>query len=90
MNVAIVGASGAVGTEFLRVLDQQNFPVDGLRLFGSARSAGKTRLFRGKEYVIEEILEKIENKIDKIPKTSDVTARLLLPFCSRSPTIIVG
>lgn len=55
MNVAIVGASGAVGTEFLRVLDQQNFPVDGLRLFGSARSAGKTRLFRGKEYVIEEL-----------------------------------
>ena len=50
MNVAIVGASGAVGTEFLRVLDQQNFPVDGLRL-----SAGKTRLFRGKEYVIEEL-----------------------------------
>ena len=55
MNIAIVGASGAVGTEFLRVLDHQDFPVDGLRLFGSARSAGKTRMFRGKEYVIEEL-----------------------------------
>lgn len=53
MNIAIVGASGAVGQEFLRVLDQQNFPVDNLRLFGSGRSAGQTRSFRGKEYIIE-------------------------------------
>ena len=55
MNIAIVGASGAVGQEFLRVLDEQNFPVDGLRLFGSVRSAGQTRTFRGREYVIEEL-----------------------------------
>lgn len=55
MNIAIVGASGAVGTEFLRVLQEQNFPVDNLRLFGSKRSAGTTRTFRGKEYVIEEL-----------------------------------
>lgn len=55
MNIAIVGASGAVGTEFLRVLQEQNFPVDNLRLFGSKRSAGTTRTFRGKEYAIEEL-----------------------------------
>lgn len=55
MNVAIVGASGAVGQEFLRVLDQQNFPVTTLRLFGSKRSADSTRVFRSKEYVIEEL-----------------------------------
>ena len=55
MNIAIVGASGAVGQEFLRVLDEQNFPIDNLRLFGSKRSAGSTRVFRGKEYVIEEL-----------------------------------
>lgn len=55
MNVAIVGASGAVGQELLRVLNEQNFPVDGLRLFGSKRSAGEKREFRGKEYVIEEL-----------------------------------
>ena len=40
MNVAIVGASGAVGQEFLRVLEQRNFPMDNLVLFGSSRSAG--------------------------------------------------
>ncbi|MBD5207018.1 MAG: aspartate-semialdehyde dehydrogenase [Bacteroidales bacterium] len=55
MNIAIVGASGAVGQEFLRVLDEQNFPIDSLRLFGSKRSAGQTRSFRGQDYVIEEL-----------------------------------
>ena len=55
MNIAIVGASGAVGQEFLRVLDEQNFPIDNLRLFGSKRSAGQPRSFRGKEYIIEEL-----------------------------------
>ncbi len=55
MNVAIVGASGAVGQEFLRVLDEQNFPVDNLTLFGSSRSAGKKYTFRGKEYEVKEL-----------------------------------
>lgn len=53
MNVAIVGASGAVGQEFLRVLEEQNFPIDNLKLFGSERSAGRKVSFRNKEYVIE-------------------------------------
>lgn len=52
MNVAIVGASGAVGTEFLRVLNEQNFPVDNLKLFGSERSAGSTIRFRDKDYTV--------------------------------------
>lgn len=55
MNVAIVGASGAVGAEFLRVLEEQDFPVDTLRLFGSERSAGSVRKFRGREYMIERL-----------------------------------
>lgn len=53
MNVAIVGASGAVGQEFLRVLEEQDFPIDSLRLFGSERSVGKRYPFRGREYVVE-------------------------------------
>lgn len=57
MNVAIVGASGAVGNEFLRVLAERNFPVDNLRLFGSQRSAGKKIAFKGKEYTIELLSE---------------------------------
>ncbi len=55
MKVAIVGASGAVGQEFLRVLDEQNFPVDDLMLFGSKRSAGRTYTFKGKDYVVKEL-----------------------------------
>ena len=52
MNVAIVGASGAVGQEFLRVLEERNFPVDNLLLFGSPRSAGRKYRFKGREYEV--------------------------------------
>ena len=55
MKVAIVGASGAVGQEFLRVLAERNFPVDELLLFGSSRSAGTSYAFRGKEIVVKEL-----------------------------------
>lgn len=55
MNVAIVGASGAVGQEFLRVLAERNFPIDELKLFGSSRSAGRTYTFKGKEIVVKEL-----------------------------------
>ncbi len=48
MNVAIVGATGAVGGEFLRVLEQRRFPVDELRAFGSRRSAGRELTFAGR------------------------------------------
>ena len=53
MKVAIVGASGAVGQEFLRVLDERNFPIDELVLFGSHRSAGRKYTFRGKEIEVK-------------------------------------
>ncbi|MCR5680117.1 MAG: aspartate-semialdehyde dehydrogenase [Prevotella sp.] len=53
MKVAIVGASGAVGQEFLRLLDERNFPMDELVLFGSERSAGRKYTFRGKELTVK-------------------------------------
>lgn len=49
MRVAIVGASGAVGQEFLRVLEERDFPLDELVLFGSSRSAGSYYNFKGKQ-----------------------------------------
>ena len=55
MKVAIVGVSGAVGQEFLRVLDERNFPLDELVLFGSSRSAGKQYEFRGKKLTVKEL-----------------------------------
>ena len=55
MRVAIVGASGAVGQEFLRILAQRDFPIDDLLLFGSKRSAGRKYSFKGKEYTVKEL-----------------------------------
>ena len=55
MNVAIVGASGAVGQELMKVLDDLKFPVDELTLYGSKRSAGRVYTFRGKECVVKEL-----------------------------------
>lgn len=55
MRVAIVGASGAVGQELLRILDQRDFPLDDLVLFGSKRSAGRSYTFKGKEYQVKEL-----------------------------------
>jgi aspartate-semialdehyde dehydrogenase len=55
MKVAVVGASGAVGQEFLKVLAERNFPLDELVLFGSARSAGAEYEFKGKKLVVKEL-----------------------------------
>jgi aspartate-semialdehyde dehydrogenase len=55
MRVAIVGTSGAVGQEFLRVLAERNFPMDELVLFGSARSSGTTYNFKGKTLTVKEL-----------------------------------
>lgn len=55
MKVAVVGTSGAVGQEFLKLLEQRNFPLDELALFGSGRSAGSTYKFRGKDITVKEL-----------------------------------
>lgn len=55
MRVAIVGTSGAVGQEFLQVLEERNFPLTELVLFGSARSAGTKYTFRGQEIIVKEL-----------------------------------
>ncbi len=55
VNVAIVGATGAVGAEFLTVLAERKFPIRELRLLASARSAGKKIEFGGKTHVVQEL-----------------------------------
>ncbi|TCO08278.1 aspartate-semialdehyde dehydrogenase [Natronoflexus pectinivorans] len=55
MKVAIVGTSGAVGQEFLRILEERDFPMDELVLFGSSRSAGNKYQFKGKELTVKEL-----------------------------------
>lgn len=55
VRLGIVGATGQVGTVMLRLLEDRNFPVEQLRLFSSARSAGSTLTFRGEEIVVEDV-----------------------------------
>ena len=55
VNVAVVGVTGAVGTEMLRVLERRDFPIDELRPLASSRSAGKSVVFRGKEVQVQEL-----------------------------------
>ncbi len=55
MKVAIVGASGAVGQELIKILQERQFPVDELRLFGSSRSAGTSYMFAGQPIIVEEL-----------------------------------
>ncbi|MBP3227630.1 MAG: aspartate-semialdehyde dehydrogenase [Bacteroidaceae bacterium] len=57
MRIAIVGASGAVGQEFLRILAEREFPIDELLLFGSERSAGTTYRFRGQDITVRLLQE---------------------------------
>lgn len=57
VNVAIVGASGAVGQELLTVLAERKFPIANLKVLASARSAGKPVTFAGKTYTIQELTE---------------------------------
>src|SRR3954470_7343579 len=54
-NIAVVGATGAVGVEILRVLERRDFPVASLRLLASKRSAGRTLEFKGKPHKVEEL-----------------------------------
>jgi aspartate-semialdehyde dehydrogenase len=62
--VAIVGATGAVGVELIRCLEERDFPVSELRLFASARSAGKTLTFRGLQLTVRELNEHSFSGVD--------------------------
>jgi len=64
MNVAIVGATGAVGAELLKVLEDRNFPVRELRLLASARSVGKKLRFKGEELTVQELTPQSFEGID--------------------------
>lgn len=58
LNVAVVGATGKVGSMFIEVLQERNFPINNIYFMASAKSAGKKIEFAGKEYVVEELTEK--------------------------------
>lgn len=64
VNVAVVGVTGAVGQEFIKLLEERNFPGKNFKFLASARSAGKTITFKGTPYTIEELQEDSFQGID--------------------------
>ena len=63
-NVAIAGVTGAVGQEFLSIIEERDFPFDSIKMLASSRSAGKTIQFKGKEYVVEQMTDKSFDRVD--------------------------
>jgi len=63
-NVAILGATGAVGTELLALLEQRNFPLDKLKILASERSAGKSISFAGEDLIVEAVTDSSFDDVD--------------------------
>ena len=89
-TVAILGATGAVGTQMLECLNEQEFPVGKLKLLASARSAGKTVEFRGEQIVIEEACpEAFEGCDIVLGAAGDDIAKELLPEAVKRGAVVV-
>ena len=91
MKVAVVGVSGAVGQEFLRVLEERDFPLDELVLFGSERSAGRQYTFKGKTLTVKELKENDDFKGIDIALTSagGSTSRKFASTITKHGTIMI-
>jgi aspartate-semialdehyde dehydrogenase len=90
LNVAIVGATGAVGTEFLRLFESRNFPVQDLRLLASARSVGKTMEFQGRDYSVQEANSDAFDGIDVAFFSAGATrSRALVPDALAAGSLVI-
>ena len=89
--LAIVGATGLVGSTFLKVLEERNFPFDNLYLMSSKKSAGEKIIFKGKEYIVEELTEKSFDKPIDIALFSagGKTSELFSPIAAAKGVIVI-
>lgn len=89
-HVAIVGATGAVGIELLRVMERRDFPVADLRLLASARSAGRKLEFRGREYSVEALTEDSFPGIDLAFFSAGAgTTKQFAPFATAAGAVVI-
>lgn len=89
-NIAILGASGAVGRQMIQVLEERNFPVGKLLPLASARSAGKTIAFRGEEIMIEEATDDSFNGMDFVlGAVSNAMAQRFAPKIVESGAVFI-
>jgi aspartate-semialdehyde dehydrogenase len=90
VNVAVVGVTGAVGTEMLKVLERRGFPVDELRPLASGRSAGKKVFFRGKEIQVRELTEdSFEGVNIALFSAGGNISREFVPYAIESNSVVV-
>ena len=89
-KVAIMGATGAVGTEFLRLLEERDFPLASLKLLASSRSAGKKLKFRGEDLVVEETTENSFEGIDLVlASAGGEYSKRFNPFAVKAGAVVV-
>jgi aspartate-semialdehyde dehydrogenase len=89
-NVAVVGATGAVGHELIGCLETRNFPLGSLRLFASARSAGKTLPFKSQQIAIEELTENSFARIDiALFSAGGAQSRKFAPIAVEAGAVVV-
>lgn len=89
-HIAVVGATGAVGTELLRVLERRSFPIASLRPIGSARSAGKTIRFHNDLIPVEELTERSFDKIDIVFfSAGGENSRKWVPIARQTGAIVI-
>jgi len=90
LAVAVVGATGAVGVELLRCLDQRRFPLKLLKLYASARSAGRRMPFAGRELAVQELTEKSFTGIDlALFSAGGETSRRFAPAAVAAGAVVV-
>lgn len=89
-RVAILGATGAVGTELLELLESRDFPVAELKLIASPRSAGKTLRFKGEDLAIEQVSDRAFNNIDLVlASAGGSTSKTLAPVAVAAGAVVV-
>ncbi len=89
-NVAVVGATGAVGKEIIQVLEERKFPVRSLRLFASERSAGETLTFLNQDHTVELLQENIFNGIDiAIFSAGEKISLKFAPIAVKAGTVVI-
>lgn len=89
-HIAIAGATGVVGQQMLRVLEDRNFPVASLKLLASARSVGKKIMFKGEAYTVEELTENSFEGVDiALFSAGGGTSKHFAPFAAKAGCVVV-
>lgn len=88
-NVAILGATGAVGTEFLKLIEERNFPFAELRLLASARSAGKEIEFMDKTYTVQEATKDSFEGIDIALFAGGSVSKEFAPYAVKAGAVVI-